>query len=159
MNSLYMAGAQYFASHKDDGDASRFSNARTLFQIRVDYLYNILRTIAFGVTCWRFSDYEPEIRVPPELATQLVEFVKDIRCQCYFRLFIKKQPDCEDRADELEQLLLGAVSVQNQINSVPKAPRKLEAVFAKYLRTKSFKQLMTELVIAHEVSALGRGSL
>ena len=140
------------------GDAN-YSDARTLFQIRVDYLYNILRALTFSFISWSFSKYKREFRVPPELANLLVEFIKDEKSQVCFALYVRTLPNGTALVEQINDLIKEVLVIENSSQSchrsLPLAPPDLEKVFIIYKQTKSFAQLVKEVTIAHEVDAIG----
>jgi hypothetical protein len=133
-----------------------FSNACSLFSIRLDFLGDMIRSTCFSAIIRYFVRYETCIRVPIEYVRQYQDFIKDTKCCFYFRKYLQNSGQIH-----LERMLVksliespGGLEAGGSYK-ILEVPAELEESFSAYKRTRSFATLRAELKIASEIEALG----
>ena len=142
----------YLARWKDLGTGG-FDNACSLFQIRADYLYDMIRSVIFSLILWYFSDYKETPRVPLRYVGQLQDFLNDDKCRMYFNKYLKHK-GISELITETERINEEVLSL-SQDRSILQFSSNLQQAFEDYQTTRSFKTLEDEIKIFGEVEALG----
>ena len=136
----------------------RLGNSKSecgLFDLRVEFVGDMLRAIMFSFILSIYTRYEKVYRVPALYITSITDFVQDIQCRYTFRRFlVTKFPKEIESFDELVNLLDQGTSSLFRSGLVPEI---LEERFSLYMKTKSFRTLKKIIKIADEVEALGFG--
>ena len=132
------------------------TNACSLFQIRVDFLGDMIRSTCFSVILRYFCKYEKISRVPVEYVTLFQEFIKDFKCCSYFHKFLEYEGK-QDLEPILTEFILDVTIPITEVREteVIIVPAQLESAFERFKKTRSFWMLRQELRIASEVEALG----
>ena len=125
----------------------------SLFSIRYDYLYDMVRSVIFSAILWYFSDYKEKVRVPLRFMRNLQDFTKDPKCDHFFQVYLKSQGHNE-LVEEVQRLKLD-ISASSVDLSMVQVSDTLEANFTQYKQTRSFRTLEQEIIIIGEVEALG----
>ena len=152
-NWYYELGSSFSALDSIHPD---LTNACSLFNIRVDFLGDMVRSSSYSFILRYFCKYEKVTRVPVEYITHFQEFIKDLKCLEYFHKYLTHTNN-----EHLESVLTNFILeisgdiVNHRQSEVIHVPQELEAVFQTFKKTRSFRTLKSQLRIASEVEALG----
>ena len=109
-----------------------------VFSLRTDFIIDMLRSTFFSLILSYYTRYKKSSSVRNERMNNIYDFSKDVECQLYFRLYLKRydQELYDEYIKSLERLMEVDDEDIDQVFS-----ERISSRFEEYKRTRSYKTL------------------
>ena len=118
------------------------------FSIKTEFFVDMCRSLGFSLILCYYSRYSKPRRVPCDRVHCIEDFSADLECQRYFRKYLVRLEDGSEATYQTDLLNHAQDQVANYSEEVLRR-------FARYRRTRSYRQLHKIRMAADRVAAIG----
>ena len=147
----FFEGLAYFESEKIAEEPKEL--CIPLFQIRTEFMVDILRSTFFSVILGFFSKprRKPKMQVPSYNMHELSDFSADVECQVHFMKYLKAKD--QQLLSDYSSSLSGLETDESMISEV--FSKQVQLAFRSYCKTVSFQTLFNIRLENDRVAELG----